>query len=117
MMLQRMCLAVLVCAPLVLSEGPGVIMSRHAGADFALTADPDAPQWKGVPGIFMENGPKGERVPGHRTEVRSLWTKDNVYFLFVCPYEKLHLKRNPSRTKETYKLWDWDVAEVFVGSD
>jgi cellulose/xylan binding protein with CBM9 domain len=116
-MLQRMWLAVLVCAPRVLSEGPGVIMSRHAGADFALTADPDAPQWKGVPGIFMENGPKGERVPGHRTEVRSLWTKDNVYFLFVCPYEKLHLKPNPSRTKETYKLWDWDVAEVFVGSD
>lgn len=112
-----MCFALLACSPLVLGDGEGVIVSRQARADFALTADPDAPQWKAVAGIFMDHGPKGEAVPGHRTEVRSIWTKDNVYFLFVCPYEELHLKPHPSRTKETYKLWDWDVAEVFVGSD
>lgn len=116
-MLRRIWLAAAVGAPLILGDGPGVIVSRHAQADFALTADPDAPQWKGVAGIFMENGPKGESVPSHRTEVRSVWTGGNVYFLFVCPYENLHLKPDPSRTKETYKLWDWDVAEVFVGSD
>ena len=55
--------------------------------------------------------------PGHRTEIRSRWTKDNLYFLFVCPYQALYLKDNPSTTTETNKLWDWDVAEVFVGAD
>ena len=35
-------------------------------------------------------------LPGHRTEIRSRWTKDNLYFLFICPYEALHLKPNPT---------------------
>jgi hypothetical protein len=117
MNLQRLCFAVLACARVGFSDGPGVIVSRHAAADFGLTADPDTAPWKGVKGVFMQNGPKGETVPGHRTEVRSRWTKDNVYFLFVCPYETLHLRPNPSQTRETNELWDWDVAEVFVGSD
>jgi hypothetical protein len=107
----------LIGVPLSLADGPGVILSHHAAADFALTADPNAAPWKGVQGIFMENGPKGEAVPGHRTEVRSRWTTDSVYFLFVCPYQELHLRPNPSQTTETNQLWDWDVAEVFVGTD
>jgi len=112
---ERMCVLLLACAALVLADGPGVIESHHAAADFPLTADPDAAPWKGVAGIFMENGPKGEAHPDHRTEVRSRWTSDNVYFLFICPYQELHLHPNPQVTSETNKLWDWDVAEVFVG--
>jgi len=117
MRIERLLFSLLACAPLGMSDGPGVIVSRHAAADAALTADPDASFWKGVPGIFMENGPKGERVAEHRTEVRSRWTNQNVYFLFVCPYQALHLKPHPTQTEETNKLWDWDVAEVFVGAD
>jgi len=116
-MLRRLCSMLLIGVPLSFADGPGVILSHRAAADFALTADPDAAPWKGVHGIFMENGPKGEAVPGHRTEVRSRWTRDNVYFLFVCPYQELHLHPNPSQTKETNQLWDWDVAEVFIGTD
>lgn len=99
------------------ADGPGVILSRRAKADFALTADPEAQPWKGVPGVFAENGPKGEPTPGHRTEIRSRWTPRNLYFLFVCPYETLYLRPDPSQTAETNKLWNWDVAEVFVGAD
>jgi hypothetical protein len=117
MMLRRLCFTLIACAPLSLADGPGLILSRHATADFELTADPDAAPWKGVAGVFMQNGPKGEAHPDHRTEVRSRWTKDNVYFLFVCPYQALHLHPNPSQTRETNQLWDWDVAEVFVGTD
>ena len=61
--------------------------------------------------------PRASAVPGHKTEIRSKWTNDNVYFLFVCPYDKLYLHPNPSATTETNILWDWDVAEVFVGTD
>jgi hypothetical protein len=32
-------------------------------------------------------------------------------------YEELYLHPNPSATTETNKLWEWDVAEVFIGSD
>jgi len=116
-MLKQICLAVMVCASMTLADGPGVIVSHRASADFALSADPDAAPWKAITGIFMENGPKGEPVLGHRTEVRSRWTKDNVYFLYICPYQELHLHPNPTQTAETNKLWDWDVAEVFIGTN
>jgi hypothetical protein len=117
MLKHRFCLTLVVCALIGVADGPGVILSHQALADFALSADPNAAPWKGVQGIFMQNGPKGDAFPDHRTEVRSRWTKDNVYFLFVCPYQALHLKPNPNTKDETNKLWDWDVAEVFVGSD
>jgi hypothetical protein len=67
--------------------------------------------------VFAENDPHGKPVPGHRTEIRSRWTAHNIYFLFICPYSELYLKPNPSRTVETNQLWNWDVAEVFVGTD
>jgi hypothetical protein len=34
--------------------------------------------------------------------------------LFTCPYEVLCLKPDPDTSRETNKLWQWDVAEVFV---
>lgn len=116
-MLKQIFLAAMVCASMTRADGPGVIISHRATAEFALSADPDAAPWKGISGIFMDRGPKGDLVPGHRTEVRSRWTKDNLYLLYTCPYQELHLHPNPSRTTETNTLWDWDVAEVFIGTN
>ena len=102
---------------LVLADGPGRIPSQRARADFALTADPDSPNWKGVKGLWSENSPTGDPTPKNRFETRSRWTEKNLYFLFVCPYDELTLKPNPTVTAETNKLWEWDVAEIFVGAD
>jgi len=96
---------------------PGAIVSHSIGADFDLTADHNAKAWKGVRGVFADKGPRGEAAPGHRTEIRSRWSDGNLYFLFICPYEKLHLKPNPVTDAETNELWNWDVAEVFIGAD
>jgi hypothetical protein len=92
-------------------------VSYRAKTDFALTADPQAAAWKAVPGVFADKGRRGETIAHHRTEIRSQWTPKNLYFLFICPYEHLHLKPNPSTTTETNLLWEWDVAEVFIGTD
>jgi hypothetical protein len=107
----------LMCGALALADGPGVIVSSHTQTDAALTADPASKFWKGATGVFAENSPKGEPVPGHRTEIRSRWSDRNLYLLFVCPYQKLFLTPEPARDRETNKLWEWDVAEVFVGTD
>ena len=56
-------------------------------------------------------------TPGHRTEIRSRWTDKNLYLLFICPYEQLYFRSHPSTATETNKLWEADVAEVFIGSD
>ncbi|MES1258481.1 MAG: carbohydrate-binding family 9-like protein [Acidobacteriota bacterium] len=50
------------------------------------------------------------------TEVRSRWTKNHLYLLYICPYKNLYLNANPVRTEETNKLWDRDVAEAFLGT-
>lgn len=107
----------LLFAAMMLAGGPGVIQSAYSKNDFALTADPAAKQWKGAPAIIAEVDHFGKTVAGHRTEIRSRWTKDNLYFLFVCPFEEMNLKENPSTEIETNRLWNWDVAEVFVGAD
>lgn len=94
-----------------------VIVSSRAGADFELTARPDAPQWRNVAGVTAENNAFGKPTPGHFTEIRSRWTENHLYFLFICHYQALHLKSRKVTDRETRELWEWDVAEVFVGAD
>ena len=113
---MKLFLLLLATLPLA-ADGPGVILSKYVKEDFALTADPDAAVWKAATPIYAANGPKGDATPGHRTEIRSRWSDQNLYFLFICPYEALNLKPNPTTTEETNKLWDWDVAEVFIGTN
>jgi len=109
-------LALLAAGPALAKES-NVIVSRRAPADFALTADPAAAAWKGVAGVIADHDRFGAVVSGHRTEIRSRWTPQNLYLLFICPYEELYLHPDPSTSTETNKLWDWDVAEAFIGAD
>jgi hypothetical protein len=94
-----------------------VIESVHATQDVPLHLDPTSEFWRASRPVYMEKDSLGKIVPRYRTEVRTRWTKSNLYFLFVCPYQELHLKPAPNTQKETNELWNWDVAEVFIGSD
>ncbi len=94
-----------------------VATSVRAPADTAPDADPGSPFWKGIPAVIADRDQFGNPVPGHRTEIRSRWTGENLYLLFVCPYQQLYLKPNPDTKHETYGLWEWDVAEAFLGTD
>jgi hypothetical protein len=102
---------------LPLSAGDGVIDSLSARSDTELTASPESAFWRPAAPIYADRNGLGEPTPGHRTEIRSRWTAKHLYFLFICPYEELHLKPNPTTAAETNNLWDWDVAEVFIGSE
>ena len=113
----------LVAACLVVMSGvawgqdAGAFKSVYAAQDVALDTNPGAAFWRGAVPVYAEVDAHGKVVPSHRTEVRSRWTKENLYLLFVCPYEELHLKPSPDTVKETNKLWNWDVAELFIGSN
>jgi len=101
----------------ITTDDAKTIKSSYIKSDFALTADPGSPNWKNIKGVIADRGPRGDLTPGHRTEIRSVWSDKNLYFLFICPYEEFHLRSNPSTTTETNRLWEWDVAEVFIGTD
>jgi hypothetical protein len=107
---------------LVLSGVPaapreGVVECVRANQDAPLTLDPVSPFWSDARAVTVEKNRFGKIVPNFRAAVRTRWTEKNIYFLFVSPYDELHLKPNPTTHNETNELWNWDVAEVFIGSD
>lgn len=99
-----------------IAEG-GVLTSSRAQQDVALQLDPKLRFWKEATVAIAERNPHGAPLPRYRTEIRSRWTKENLYLLFVCPYEELNLKPGPSSSQEVFGLWEWDVAEAFLGTD
>jgi hypothetical protein len=103
--------------PVAFGQSPAPALSLRASQDVLLSVDPKDPFWKDAPVFYVELDPFGKPLAGHKTEVRSRWTPNNLYLLYTCPYEELFLKPNPETARETNQLWDWDVAEAFLGSD
>ena len=97
--------------------GDQTIKSVWADSDPPFDTNINSSFWRGSLPIYMDQDTHGQRDPKYRTEIRTRWTKRNLYILFVCPYEQLNLKPNPSTSAETNELWNWDVAEAFIGSD
>lgn len=91
--------------------------SVYAAREVALNTNPESNFWLGASPVYAEVDINGKTLPKYRTEVRSRWTKESLYLLYACPYEELHLKPSPNTARETNELWNWDVAELFIGSN
>ncbi len=111
------CIFLALFAAVAVAADDKSLESVKADMDGALTTDPVSSFWRGGPAVFAERDTYGKALPGYRTQIHSRWTKNNLYFLFICPYDTLYLKPAPDTSTETFQLWDWDVAEVFLGSD
>ena len=92
--LRRVLLVLIACCGSTLAED-GVIHSRWANSDPRLDTNPMSSFWRGSEPVSMESDALGKNEPKYRTEIRARWTKQNLYFLFVCPYEELNLTPNP----------------------
>src|SRR5579859_1747801 len=93
------------------------IKATWAEHDVTLDTNLSSPFWRGAIPVFMDANSRGKPDPKYRTEIRIRWTNQNLYLLYTCPYEELNLKPNPQTSAETNELWNWDVAEAFIGSD
>lgn len=94
-----------------------VLLSKMARTAPPLEANPDAPIWKKAPMVVAERDRFGKPLPDARTEIRSLWTPENLYLLFTANYRTMYLRPEPRLDQETFGLWDFDVVEVFIGDD
>ena len=94
-----------------------VIESAHSARELPLVADPNAPEWADAPRVFARVDKAGVPVAGPPTEIRSRWTAEHLYLLYICPYAELNVKPDPVTVEETPRLWNWDVAEAFIGWD
>ena len=107
----------LVLLAVTFAADDGVVTAKYAVKDPGFDMNPASGFWAKAEVASFNKGPKGEEHTGRPTEVRVRWTDHNLYVLFVSPYEKLYLTPNPQTTKDTNKLWDYDVCEVFIGAD
>lgn len=112
----RMLLLFVACCACAFAADP-VIQSTWADSDPRLDTNPSSSFWSGAAPVYMESDAHGNPEPRYRTVIRTRWTRQNLYILFVCPYEQLYLKPNPNTSSETNELWNWDVAEAFIGAD
>jgi hypothetical protein len=94
-----------------------IVQSTRADSDPQLDTDQTSVFWRSAQPVYMETSAHGKGEPKYRTEIRTRWTSKNLYILFICPYEELNLKPDPNTSSETNELWNWDVAEAFIGSD
>ena len=94
-----------------------VLESVYSQDELALEADPASVVWAGAPRVLARMDKAGLPIDGPPTEIRSRWTTEHLYLLYSCPYTELNLKPDPITSGETPRLWNWDVAEAFIGSD
>jgi len=99
------------------ADPAATLESTFTSRDFDLTADPASGFWSKAPRVTADHNYLHEPIPGPPTEIRSRWSAKYLYLLYVCPYTELNLKPDPNPTAETPELWNWDVAEAFIGSD
>ena len=90
---------------------------RSASADVPLQTSPTSAFWSAARPAYLEKEENGKLTSHFRSQVRTRWTKDNLYFDPICPTHELYLKPSATIMEETNELWNWDVAEVFISSD
>lgn len=98
-----------------------VVTSCHVNSDFSLTSDVDDFPWdQAHQSCVIRKNWQGQAVDDvWRTEVRSLWTQENLYVLFVAGYETLALDASIQEDEkgDCFGIWEHDVVEMFIGND
>jgi hypothetical protein len=99
------------------ADPTAVLESAYSERDIGLDTDPTSDAWATAPRVHAVRDKAGQPIAGRPTEIRSRWSKEHLYLLYICPYDALNLKPDPTLEAETPRLWNWDVAEAFIGSD
>ena len=109
-------LPVLILAVLRLTQ-PEVLESTYSARHLEMVANPSREEWAAAPRVLAARDRMGQPVAGPPMEIRSQWTRDHLYLLFVCPYTSLNVTPAPDARVETERLWHRDVVEAFIGTD
>jgi alpha-galactosidase len=95
-------------------------IAEAARFDGVLDADgfPDEAAWRAAPVTHFNTDWQGRNADdGRATEVRLLWTPENLYLLFRANYRNVTVFPDAEPNGHRDLLWDRDVAEVFLQPD
>jgi alpha-galactosidase len=94
-----------------------VLASQFAGA-LDAGGFPHKEAWDRARPICFDSDWQGKNAdPQRETEVRLLWSPDSLYMKFRCRYRDLTVFDDGDTNGRRDKLWDRDVAEVFLQPD
>ncbi len=94
-----------------------VFLSHYSRKEVEMTANPDSRFWKNIEPINIDKSILGAPADNLKSEARSRWTDNHLYFLFSGPFEEQVLKPDPDTINETFRLWQWDDFELYIGAD
>jgi len=81
-------------------------------------AFPPSKAWRTAKPMLFDSDWQGKNADAHRqTEVRLLWTPEFLYVRFVARFRRITVFENADADGRRDKLWDRDVAEVFLQPD
>jgi hypothetical protein len=79
---------------------------------------PPSNAWRNTKPVLFDADWHGKNGDPHRqTEVRLLWTREFLYLKFVARYRLITVFDDADPNGRRDKLWDRDVAEVFLQPD
>jgi hypothetical protein len=79
---------------------------------------PHAGAWQNAQALRFDSDWQGKNSdPQRATEVRLLWTEETLYLKFVAHYRVINVFNDSEPNGRRDKLWDRDVAEVFLQPD
>jgi alpha-galactosidase len=97
---------------------PNTVVAACLDDKTAATGFPSPKSWRQAKPLFFDTDWQGKNPDPHRqTKVRLLWTSEFLYLKFVARYRLITVFENADVNGRRDKLWDRDVAEVFLQPD
>ena len=99
-------------------RGTDIVTASRVAHEISLNAKHPAAEWQAAEAVsFCEDWQGKNADPSRQTQVRMLWTPTIFYLRFECRYRELFVFEDSDTNGRRDRLWDRDVAEVFLQPD
>jgi hypothetical protein len=101
-----------------LSASGAEVIAARLGALPATNGFPVGSEWEHANAVQFSHDWQGKNEdPQRQTEVRLLWSEQELYLRFCCRYRSLDVYSDCDANARRDFLWERDVAEVFLQPD
>jgi predicted TIM-barrel fold metal-dependent hydrolase len=95
-----------------------VVKAARVDREFPLKGDLSNPAWQKARAVYLEMSSRDAVAqPRFSTPVRVLWSGENLYLGYECPFTEITTFEPADLAKERFGLWERDVVEAFIGAD
>jgi predicted TIM-barrel fold metal-dependent hydrolase len=104
---------------------PPLVKARRLSRDLDLEGHFDDALWQIANPVRIDQSARDGTVrPDLSATVRVLWSPENLYLAYECPFTRLTVFQSPQSgrkrfdlTRDGVSLWDRDVVEAFIATD